>query len=284
MTGKTDRLTDRAYWDVKYQPGAAPPGESSFKRRVKRLLGPRVVEWLRDYRDYQLWNAIYARYLPRTPGAKVLEVGSAPGTHLIELRQTFGYEPFGVEYTESGVQVNREEFQRHGINPANVIAADFFSSQFQNTYRGKFDVVVSRGFIEHFADVRAVIAAHVQLLTSDGVLVVTIPNLRGVNYVLQWLCDRAVLPLHNLDLMHRATFCEAFERQGLSALHCGYYGTFSFGVYGTSRPAFMRDQLLAASRRFQQILNVLFRAAFRTRGAETSFASPYLIYVGKKAT
>lgn len=241
-----------------------------------------MLEWMRDYRDYLLWDVIYPRYLQAKRGAKALEVGSAPGTHLIHLHKTFGFEPYGVEYSEQGVRLNRDEFQENGISPSRVLHADFFSDEFQRAYAGFFDVVVSRGFVEHFTDVRPVIAAHANLLTNGGLLVVTIPNLRGVNYALQWWFNRGVLPLHNLAIMRRSVFTEAFTDQGLSALRCGYYGTFSFGVFSTTHKSALRNWTFWCCSRAQSILNMLFRIVFRAHGAETAFASPYLIYIGRK--
>src|SRR5689334_6938717 len=113
------RLTDKAYWDAKYAPrraaGDAAAPRTPLISAIKRLLGPRMVERMRHYPEYLLWDVLYAQHLPREKGARVLEIGSAPGQHLVQLWRSFGYEPFGVEYSEKGVQVNRELFERHGL-------------------------------------------------------------------------------------------------------------------------------------------------------------------------
>lgn len=284
--GEGRRLTEREYWDSQYArrlpPASAPPPQSPFKRLLKRLLGAKLREWMRDYREYLLWDVIYRSYLQARRGATALEVGSAPGAHLIQLHKVFGLEPYGVEYSEQGVRLNREEFQKNGIDPGRVLHADFFSEEFQRTYAGFFDVVVSRGFVEHFTDVKAVVAAHVRLLAPGGLLLITIPNLRGVNYFLQRWFNRAVLPLHNLAIMRRSAFTEVFAGQGLSTLRCGYFGTFSFGVFAIARTSALRHWTSWLCWQVQPILNMLFRAMFGVRGAETAFASPYLIYIGQK--
>src|SRR5262245_47942965 len=97
------RLTDRAYWDEKYN-GDSTAGVSELQRPglVKRLLGPRAVEYARNYPDYVLWDVIYPDNLPRQASKRVLEVGSAPGDHLVQLWKQFGYEPWGVEYSQQG--------------------------------------------------------------------------------------------------------------------------------------------------------------------------------------
>ncbi len=149
-------LTDMEHWNSLYDPraaSAAPGATNRLKTAMKRLLGPTVLEYMRDYRDYLLWDVTYPRFLDAKRGAKALEVGSAPGYHLIRLRDAFGFEPYGVEYSPSGAELNRRLFQLRGISSDHVIQADFLSTDFQSRYEAHFDVVVSHGFIEHFTGV-----------------------------------------------------------------------------------------------------------------------------------
>jgi SAM-dependent methyltransferase len=277
-------LTDRQHWDSLYDSrGAslAPVKLGRLKSAVKRLLGPNVLEYMRDYRDYLLWDVMYPKFLVPRRGAKVLEVGSAPGRHLIRLRDVFGFEPFGVEYSPAGAELNRRLFEQHGISTDNVIQEDFCSPQFQSKYENRFDVVVSNGFIEHFTDVEGVVAKHVNVLAPGGRLVVTIPNLRGANYVLAWLFCKDLIPLHNLSIMRRDRFRKLFLNPDLTPLLCGYFGTFSFGIFNT-RPESKRRYLLMICDKVQRLLNAVFRLLFGARGAESRYFSPYLIFVAVK--
>lgn len=277
-------LTDRQHWDSLYDPDTAdmaPVIPNRLKTALKRLLGPTVLEYMRDYRDYLLWDVLYPKFLLAKEGAKVLEVGSAPGYHLIHLRDAFGFEPYGVEYSPKGAALNRKLFQLHGISSDNVIQGDFFSSQFQSKYEAHFDVVVSHGFIEHFADVESVVSQHLNVLAPGGRLVVTIPNLRGINYFFTWVFRKDLIPLHNLSIMHRDEFCKLFSRHDVVPLLCDYFGTFSFGIFG-ARPSSMRRLLLMICGKLQRLLNAAFRVFFGARGAESRYFSPYLIFVGAK--
>jgi SAM-dependent methyltransferase len=277
-----ERLTSREYWDSSYASlslGEPTPGR--FKALLKVTLGATVLELTRDYRDYLMWDAIYPKFLFRKVGARVLEVGSAPGYHLIKLKDAFGFEPYGVEYSPRGVYLNRRLFESRGINRSNVIHADFLSTAFQNRYEGYFDVVVSHGFIEHFTDVDSIVAKHLNLLAPGGRVVITIPNLRGINYVLAWLFRKEVIPLHNISIMCRDRFCKLFDRPDLTPLLCGYYGTFNFGLFNTRRGSMMRH-VLSICMEVQRVLNLIFRLAFRARGVETPYFSPYLIFIGTK--
>jgi len=104
-----------------------------------------------------IFEHVYATHFSGRKGQRVIEVGSAPGLHLLEVRSRFGLDPFGVEYAPAGVALNRQNFQQAGVNPDQVIEADFFSEGFLAAHQGKFDVVLSRGFIEHFSVPRVVV-------------------------------------------------------------------------------------------------------------------------------
>ena len=128
---------------------------------------------------------------------------------------------------------------------------------------------------------QSVVAKHLNVLAPGGRLVVTIPNLRGANYLLAWLFCKDLIPLHNLSIMRRDKFCNLFLTHELAPLLCGYFGTFSFGIFNT-QPESKRRYLLMVCDKVQRLLNAAFRLLFGARGAETSYFSPYLIFVGEK--
>jgi len=288
------RLTEPDYWDVIHlagraskpraqhtQQAVASPVGRRLKSQIKRVLGKRVLELLRSYEDFLLWDVILPRYLSQRAGAKVVEIGSAPGNRLVRLKQRFGLIPYGIDYSRVGAELNRDVFTDHGIDPENVIEADFVASELPDQYREAFDVVLSGGFIEHFTDVGAIVQKHLRLLKPGGCLVVLIPNLRGVNLFLTWLCRRDVIPMHNLDIMKRENFAALFDAQSLEPLFCGYSGTFNFYMFDTPSDSLMRFPL-AVCQKVQLVLNLVFRSVFKDRGAESRWFSPCLIYVGIK--
>ncbi|MFN2456436.1 MAG: class I SAM-dependent methyltransferase, partial [Pyrinomonadaceae bacterium] len=210
-----------------------------------------------------------------------LEVGSAPGEFLVELNRRLGCVPYGVEYSKEGVEVNRDVFNAHGIDPNNVIHADFFSDEFQNKHRESFDLVVSRGFIEHFTNVEEVLDKHINLLAKDGYLIVTIPNLKGINYYLTRIFHKELIAIHNLDIMEREAFSRLFDKRRLASLFCGYYGVFNFYLFNTKANSAMRRPLDVCFK-IQPVLNATFRVLFQDKGVENSLSSPSLIFIGRK--
>ena len=279
------KLSEKAYWDTIHEAERSGRKKRALKTRVMRLAGkiggPRLVEYMRNYTDHLLWDVILPRHMPDKPAATVLEIGSAPGAALVEMHRRFGFVPHGVDYSESGAELNRTTFAENGLDPANVIQADFFSEEFQSEHKERFDIVMSRGFIEHFTNVEDCVKRHVDLLAAGGRLIVSIPNLRGVNCVLSWLFNREVLRLHNLEIMREEAFARLFRDKGLRPLFCGYVGVFDFRLFNADPRSPIRF-LLALCMKAQYALNVALRLLFRDQGAATSLFSPYLLYIGEK--
>lgn len=290
------RLTAKQYWDVLHgsdfpvskgaAPGVAPEGakpisRAGLKARGRRLLGARLREALRNYDDYLLWERILPRYLSRVAGSRAVEVGSAPGEFLARLHERFGLEPYGIEYSPVGAERNRQVFAAHGIAPDRVIQADFFAPEIDERYHEAFDIVVSRGFIEHFRDVEDVVARHLALLRPGGLLIVLVPNLKGVNRLLSWFFDRRVLAMHNLEIMRRDRYARLFPEPSVRRLFCDYYGVFNLCLFSI-RPGSPMRPLLLLGMKLQLALNALFRLVLREGRAESRWFSPNLLFVGVK--
>ncbi len=281
-----DKLTPREYWESIYGTGPAKVGvlraaAKRMKQRLARRLGESFVEAARNYSEYLFWRVILPRYLPREKGLSVLEIGSAPGSNLVQFHKMFGYEPYGIEYTQNGVELNRRLFQEHGIDPSRVIQGDFLSDDVRRPLEGRFDIVTSFGFIEHFSDVRTIVEKHVQLLKPGGLLVVEIPNLTGANDLLARFFQREVFSFVDMSIMGETAFRSLFERPDLNRRFCGYFGTFTFYLFAC-RSDSMKRFVLSGCRRLQRLLNVVFYLLFRNRGWEHPRFSPYLLFIGQK--
>jgi 2-polyprenyl-3-methyl-5-hydroxy-6-metoxy-1,4-benzoquinol methylase len=274
-----DDLVERDHWDSVWS-GDASALEGDAPRRSWIPAQARAAT--KEYSEHALWDVLLPRHVPRRPGGRVVEIGSAPGTFLVRFAQTFGYEPWGIEYTASGAELNRQVFERAGYQRATVLEEDFFDDATLARHRGHFDVVVSRGFVEHFSDVHSVIGRHVELLKPGGLLVVAIPRFRGIYRAWMRLFDAEDLARHNLDIMQTDAFRAAFEGHRLHAGYCGPFGAISFKRFlprGTS-PAHRgwRAAVVAAS----MPMNALFRATLHGPGLDNRWLSPYLIYLGTR--
>ncbi len=261
------RLTERSDWDYRYLAGNAAEAQ---------IPGSRERRFLRSYVGTRYWSLIKS-FIPQAKGQSILEIGCAPGRTLRDFESRFGCIPFGVEYSEPGIERTRENFKHWGYPLENIIQADVFDPGFQESVAEKFDVVVSGGFIEHFTDMDPVIDAHVGPLRRGGLLIVTIPNYRRLNYLIGCLTIKKDYPLHNLEIMDLKRFRGIFAGSGLQTLSCGYFGGFDTAIFdnGAETP------LIKTYRYIQALLNVGFHIV---PPPELSWVSPYLIFIGRKSS
>jgi 2-polyprenyl-3-methyl-5-hydroxy-6-metoxy-1,4-benzoquinol methylase len=281
----SSKLTDETYWNQFWKrseranaPKAAPV---QWKGRLKRIIGEsRLQYFTRSYADFVIWERLYPRHLASVKGAKVLEVGCAPGNFLVRLHRAFGCEPFGVEYARDGFELTKQTFSINGLNPANVAFADAFSEQYQRQFSGFFDAVFSRGVIEHFSDVGPIVNNHVALLKPGGRLIVSIPNYRGCNFVFKRILGPKSLKAHNLELMRKTVFREAFALQALQQVFCDYYGTCDLSMSVPEDSSKFKRIVFQVLDKSQLILNGLSRFTLRGAPFESAALSPSLLYVG----
>lgn len=280
------RLTNEQFWNWRHETHAP---STRISVHVRKGLIRQIVDNARRRRGAQVgqsygnfvFQKLLRAHLPVRPDWSAIEIGCAPGTNLVNLHRMFGYEPYGIEYSHSGVISTLETFRKYGFNTANVIEADFFDQEFHNRFRGNFDVVFSGGFIEHFDPPDEVLNLHVNLLKTGGYLVCIIPNLLGMFYPFLWLCARDVLKAHNCKLMQKTTFRRIFEPFGLDVKFCGYVGAFQF--YGSSlkREHSLRGVVAGALDRVQDFLDYSM-FLFGIRNFPESRVSAMLVFVGQR--
>jgi SAM-dependent methyltransferase len=272
------QLSDKKYWDSIYKDIKQEKNISNFNFLNK--LKNEVKDISRDYSNYLIWENIYPKYLPKSSDVKAIEIGCAPGNHIIALNKRFGYIPYGVEYSETGCNLTMENFLNAGLSAENVIQADFFDKNFQSVYTNRFDMVLSLGFIEHFDNVLGVIGNHIKLLKNNGYLVVLIPNLRGINFYMLKFFNMESLLGHNFSIMNKTVFKNLFKNKNIDFLYCDYVGTFSFGLFNTDKKwkYYLWRFLLLLQRPF----DFLWRILFKNKYMKSRHTSPYLMFIGKK--
>lgn len=160
-------------------------------------------------------------HLPTLQG-EVLEVGCAPGKWLAFMAEEFGLKPSGIEYSEAGMRATTQNFQMLGLESGRIYTGDFFQIKPDR----QFDVVMSFGFIEHFEDADSVVELHLRWLKPGGILILGVPNFRGVYRYLQSALDSEILDKHNLEIMRIDYFQKLALRYQLKTEYIGYIGSF----------------------------------------------------------
>jgi SAM-dependent methyltransferase len=195
-------LTDTAFWEG-YWGRFSLPDAVDERRSFDRALASR----LRIVLDGVTGEAI--------------EIGCAPGRWLAFLSSEFGLGVAGIEFTADGAAATRRNLELLGVRKANILEADFLVEPPSPTY----DVVVSLGFVEHFQDVTGIVSRHEKWLRPGGLLIIGVPNFRGVHGWLQKALDPDVLARHNLDIMDPQTLTAIGRQSGLIPESAVYLGS-----------------------------------------------------------
>jgi len=216
------------------------------------------------------FDDLFEKYLPE--GGSCFEVGCYPGRILMHLGKRFGYTVSGIDLTPHVKDRLRKKILENGIELGTLIHGDFFSFHSRDVY----DIVCSFGFVEHFADVEDVLVRHIRLVKPGGILVISCPNFRKLQYVLHRCLDRKNLMEHNRDAMDLGKWRDVLVRHNMKIIHHGYYGTAGFWV--EHEPGIKS----IARRSLGKVLSIAMQGIDRVTDLPNPVISPYMISFSKK--
>lgn len=162
--------------------------------------------------NYDIKEQLESR-LPKTNQHSFIEIGCAPGGYMAWFNKTFDYKVSGVEYAEKAAAMTTKNMKVQGIDAA-VLVGDFFAHDFSQ----KYDVVFSRGFIEHFRDMSPVVERICSL--SKRFVVTIVPNIYGINGAIRKVFNPRGYAEHNpIDVpMLKSLHAQC----GMKTLFCDY--------------------------------------------------------------
>lgn len=182
--------------------------------------------WEAYWSDYQFdkipRSVVFQKFIPKLSGAKnFIEIGGFPG-----IFAAYFYKQGIPDVTVLDFYMNTavvRKFEAVNDLPGQTIRCidgDFFDFSSEK----KYDVVFSSGFVEHFLDIRDVIARHVNLLSENGHLLILIPNFLGFNGKIQQWLDRENLKAHNLKSMEIPRLRSIIREFDLKDVEIDYLG------------------------------------------------------------
>jgi SAM-dependent methyltransferase len=178
---------------------------------------------------------ILDKFLVADSKKKAFEVGCAPGKWLIYLSEKYNYSVDGCEYIEAASKKTIENLKVCGVQGFTIFTGDFLKKDFDT----KYDVVISLGFIEHFEDANSVCKKHADLLKKNGLLIIGIPKLTGLNYYVAKQIDKSIddklIPNHNLSIMNLNYFEDIGSITNCKNIFVGTVGGFEPALYDTSK-------------------------------------------------
>lgn len=163
---------------------------------------------------------IFDRFFSDVVGARVLEIGGAPGQFLAYGVRKFGWDAHALDYSEVGCGMTVENFKRLGL-PVVVHNEDLF-----DTARAlpEYDIVYSLGFIEHFEDTRSVVQRHLQRVKPGGMLLLGVPHFVDVFWPVLKLVAPRTARGHNRQALNLDSWRGWEGDLGVMVLHKAYMG------------------------------------------------------------
>lgn len=218
--------------------------------------------------------SVIVPYLRDYEGKEFLEIGCSPGTVSSLICRKIKLVPSGID-TSPAAEAYLDRMRADVGVEANLIRIDVREFRPQEP----FDIVSSFGLVEHFDDTQGILDHHDRLCRPGGLIIVSIPNFRYVQWLYHFLLDRTDLKRHNLQSMTFETFTTFARRHRHEILALQYVGSISFWNHDSEGRAFgnlMRKLLggavqLAASGLFSRVL---------TGGSP--YYSPWIVYVARK--
>jgi 2-polyprenyl-3-methyl-5-hydroxy-6-metoxy-1,4-benzoquinol methylase len=255
-----NRLTEKDHWE----------------NRWERIKLPAEIRWDTANPLAKEILKVFDTYLPHRAGLSILEIGGAPGNFLAYFAKHFGYSAFALDYSDIGCEKMRESFDMMKLD-ITIYNRDIFSDLSDLPH---FDIVFSTGFIEHFSNLESVVGKHVELLKQGGILVLGMPNFRGITqFVLKRLTPQ-LLSMHNLEAMDIKNW-ESFEKKyKLETILKGYIGGFEPRNFRRCENRTLKNQLI---RFFFKPIRILITDRFRfLRRFNSMYWSAYLLGIFRK--
>lgn len=181
-------------------------------------------------------TAVLSSALRKTFSPTVVEIGFAPGKYLDYFEKHFHGKCHGYDYSESGCREARQFLSTQGSKVL-VHCQDVLTSPPDPTHRAQ--LVYSLGVVEHFADPKEMVRAHLAPLADDGVAIIILPNYQGMNHWIQARLNPENLTIHNLDSMTKAFWdrhAQSFPEYQFITKTAGRFNPwmFSFRHYGVA--------------------------------------------------
>jgi 2-polyprenyl-3-methyl-5-hydroxy-6-metoxy-1,4-benzoquinol methylase len=153
-------------------------------------------------------------------GDTVLELGCGSASFLTRIALATGAIVAGVDFSWAAVEVTRRRLIAAGLD-ASRIELDSIEN-YVTRHRDEFDVVVSFGLVEHFADLNSIVAAHFACARGGGRVFITAPNLTKLNLAWARYADPSLFTWHRpISAAQVRVAMERAEATNLAVEHLG---------------------------------------------------------------
>jgi SAM-dependent methyltransferase len=292
MKGETSMLSQSSAVGAKgedMRPTEVRPSDSVWKvgggyyvETVEELRNQPLLPDPRRLPDRRLL-ALFEQYANLTVGSRVLEVGCGRSPWLPLLALQMGCSVVGVDIEPFAAELARANLSGAGAK-GEVLCRDALDLTQNEDLVGRFDVVYSLGFIEHFDDTIRRLGVLARYLKPGGRILTTVPNLQGVNWLLQRLGDLERLEMHVIYDSKKLT--RVHEAAGFETIAAGYMGFYDGYVTAVGESAgrarrWIHGWLCWAT---GMCSAAWLRVARGVDTPEFSWIAPHVFYVGRRVS
>jgi len=254
-------------------------GAGYYTESLEQVRNSPLLPDLRRLVDRRMLS-IFDRHGSLAPGCRVLELGCGRSRWLPFLAQHRGCDVSGLDTEAFACELARANLAGAGA-AGRILCGDAFDLERHRDLVGRFDLIYSMGLLEHFSDATERIVALTRYLRPGGRMITTVPNMRGFNWLMQWLGSREILEMHVVYDRKRLT--RVHEAAGLTTLAAGYVGYFDGHISASDAapPRTVRRRLHGSLCRTSSLLAEAWqRTGHGALAPELPWCSPHVYYVG----
>jgi len=222
--------------------------------------------------DKYLFLSLLRELLRNNKTKSLLEIGGFPGYYSVWAKREMAVEATLLDFVVHE-QIVRQLEVVNGVDEQGITTLE--ADLFEYIPNKKFDLVMSNGLIEHFEDTRAIIQRHIDFLSEQGVLFISLPNFRGLNGWFQKTFDPDNYNKHFIGCMDVHYLNEICEQLSLKNVKVGYSGRFMLWLEDERR-----HQIWV--RIVMRVTWLSFKLVTRVFPFESRFLSPHIIITAYK--
>jgi 2-polyprenyl-3-methyl-5-hydroxy-6-metoxy-1,4-benzoquinol methylase len=211
-------------------------------------------------------------------GSEVLEIGCGRSPWLPYLAKKLGCRVSGIDIEAHAAKLASANLAGSGVT-GQIYCRDGFDVRQNKDLWGQFDLVYSLGVVEHLDDVSNKLRALACFLKPGGRVLSMVPNLQGINWVMQRFGSLPVLRAHVVYTTD--TLTDIHEQAGYQTEMSAYLGFFDGFLTNPAGESPFRQGLHARACRVLGLCGAAWsRLGLPTK--ESAWAAPLVVYVGTK--
>lgn len=231
--------------------------------------------FLQDRRLMSLFN----EYGKLSPQSEILEIGCGRSPWLPYLARTTGCRAVGLDIEPHAAELARANLAGAHVQ-GEILCRDAFDLQANEDLCNRFDLVYSLGVVEHLDDAPDKLNRLARYVKPGGQLLTLVPNLQGLNWMLQRLGSLRVLKAHVVYTAE--TLKNVHERAGLQTVESDYLGFMNAFLSSSLGEQGLRQRLHRACCRLFAVMAALWSRSAVPK-PEWRWLAPLVFCVGRRA-